>query len=211
MQAIRVFVVDDHPVIRYGLVAMLAEERGVLWVGQAADSAEALREATALAPEVILIDPDLPGPDGSTAMAILRRLLPKVRFVALLHALDANLVRRALAQGAAGVLPRHASTQDLANVIHAAHFGYRMLAHEAANDAEVSGRSSVPGADLTARERELLALMARGLANQEISARLAIAMPTVKFHVTNILSKLHAENRTGAVLAALRHKLVGLD
>jgi NarL family two-component system response regulator LiaR len=97
------------------------------------------------------------------------------------------------------------------DAIRAAHYGWGLLAPEAANDAEGSRRPQLPGADLTARERELLALMARGLANQEISERLAIAMPTVKFHVTNILSKLNAESRTAAVLAALRHKLVGLE
>jgi NarL family two-component system response regulator LiaR len=211
MEAIRVFVLDDHPMIRHGLAAMLASERGVAWVGEAGDAAEAVRSAPALAPDVMLVDLEMPRMDGIAALAALRPLLPRTRFVVLLATLEAEAVRRAIASGAAGVLPKDASTPELINVIHAAHFGYRLLA-PAVNDAVAARHQRcAPGADLTRRERELLALMARGLANQEISARLAIAIPTVKFHITNILSKLHADNRTGAVLAALRHNLVGLD
>jgi NarL family two-component system response regulator LiaR len=211
MEAIRVFVVDDHPMIRHGLAAMLAPERGVAWVGEAGSGAEAVRCAPALAPDVMLVDLEMPGMDGLAVIAALRPLLPRARFVMLLAAPDADAVRRAIAGGAAGVLAKDASTPELVNVIHAAHFGYRLLAPAVTDAVAARHLPCAPGADLTRRERELLALMARGLPNQEISARLAIAIPTVKFHVTNILSKLHAENRTGAVLAALRHNLVGLE
>lgn len=211
MEAIRVFVLDDHPMIRHGLAAMLASERGVAWVGEAGDAAEAVRSSPALAPDVMLVDLEMPRMDGIAALAALRPLLPRTRFVVLLATLDAEAVRRAIASGAAGVLAKDASTPELINVIHAAHFGYRLLAPAVTDDVAARHQRCAPGADLTRRERELLALMARGLANQEISARLAIAIPTVKFHITNILSKLHADNRTGAVLAALRHNLVGLD
>ena len=104
-----------------------------------------------------------------------------------------------------------ASSQELVTVIQMAQRGHRVLAPEVTDALVTSQRKVSPGGDLTARERELLALLARGHSNQAISAELTIAMPTVKFHVTNILAKLNADNRTAAVLVALRHKLVALE
>jgi NarL family two-component system response regulator LiaR len=211
MSTIRVYGVDDHPVVRYGLAAMLAQECGISWVGAAADAAEALRAAPGCAPDVMLVSLELPRLDGIAAMRVLRPLLPKTRCVLMIGVHDPATVRRAIAGGAVGVLCKKAGKAELVNAIQAAHFGCRLLPPELADGPAAAPRGRTPGADLTPRERQLLALMARGLANHEIGARLAIGMPTVKFHVTNILSKLNAENRTGAVLAALRHQIVGLE
>lgn len=211
METIRVFVVDDHPMIRHGLAAMLRAESGITWVGEAADGAEAIRTAPALAPDVLLIDLVMPQMDGVQTITELRPLLPKAHFVILTSLLDPVEARRALAAGASGFLLKNASSQELITVIRTTLRGQRVLAPEVTDALMASGRNNLPGADLTQRERELLALMARGMSNQDISARLTIAMPTVKFHVTNILAKLHADNRTEAVLVALRHKLVTLD
>ena len=210
MDAIRVYVVDDQPMIRHGVASMLASERGLLWVGEAADGAEALRGAPALAPHVILMDLAMPRMDGIAAISALRPLLPQTRFVALSSLPDPAELRRAQAAGAVGFLLKNASTAELVAAIRAAHGGQRTLAPALADALEAGERSRAVGDDLTQRERELLGLMARGLSNQEISTHLAIAMPTVKFHVTNILAKLHADNRTEAVLVALRHKIVSL-
>lgn len=210
MESIRVFVVDDHPMIRHGLAAMLRAEPGMLWVGDAADGADAVRLAPALQPDVVLMDLVMPRLDGVAAIAALRPLLPKCRFVILTSLLEPAEVKRAIEAGASGYLLKNASSQELVTVIQAAHRGQRVLAPEV-TDALAAQQKAAPGSDLTQRERELLALMARGHSNQEISTRLAIAMPTVKFHVTNILAKLHADNRTEAVLIALRHKLVALE
>jgi NarL family two-component system response regulator LiaR len=208
---IRVFVVDDHPMIRHGLAAMVQAERELLWVGDAASGEDALRFAPALKPDVVLMDLVMPQMDGIAAIAALRPLLPLARFVVLTSLLEPSEVKRALDAGASSFLLKNASAQELITVIRATASGHRVLAPEV-TDALIAGdRRNSPGADLTQRERELLALMARGLSNQEISNRLAIAMPTVKFHVTNILAKLHADNRTEAVLTALKHKLVMLD
>ncbi len=208
---IRIFVVDDHPMIRHGLAAMVQAERELQWVGDAASGEDALRMAPALKPDVVLMDLVMPQMDGIATIAALRPLLPQTRFVVLTSLLDPSEVKRALDAGASSFLLKNASAQELITVIRATASGHRVLAPEV-TDALVAGekRSSL-GGDLTARERELLALMARGLSNQEISNRLAIAMPTVKFHVTNILAKLHADNRTEAVLTALKHRLVTLD
>ena len=208
---IRVFVVDDHPMIRHGLAAMVQAERELQWVGDAATGEDALRMVPALRPDVVLMDLVMPQMDGIAAIAALRPLLPQTRFVVLTSLLEPSEVKRALDAGASSFLLKNASAQELITVIRATASGHRVLAPEI-TDALIAGeRRNCPGADLTHRERELLALMARGLSNQEISNRLAIAMPTVKFHVTNILAKLHADNRTEAVLTALKNKLVMLD
>ncbi len=211
MSPIRIFVVDDHPMIRHGLVAMLRSESSLMWVGEAADGAEALRLAPHAAPDVVLVDLVMPRMDGVAAITAMRPLLPNAKFLVLTSLLDATEVRRAMAAGASGFLLKNASPQELVNVIISAARGQRVMAPEV-TDALIAGqRETRPGEELTVRERELLALMATGLANQEIANRLSIAMPTVKFHVTNILAKLHADNRTEAVLVALKHKLVTLE
>lgn len=207
-ETIRVFVVDDHPMVRAGLAAMIDGETDLVNVGEAGDGAEALRLVPAARPDVVLMDLAMPHLDGVGAITALRPLLPSTRFVVLTSLVDPAQVGRAIDAGATGYLLKNASAQDLVLAIRAAHGGRRMLAPEATDALVAQRQQRGPGADLTQRERELLALMARGLNNQEIAAELAIAVPTVKFHITNILSKLGVENRTEAVVAALKHGLV---
>lgn len=207
-ETIRVFVADDHPMIRAGLRAMIAGEEGLACVGEAAQGEEALARIPACAPDVVLMDLMMPRLDGIEVIARLRATLPATRFVILTSLLDAAEVRRAIDAGASGYLMKTASAQELVNVIRAVHGGRRVLDAQATDALVGAQQQRLPGADLTQRERELLALMADGLNNQEIAARLAIAVPTVKFHITNILSKLQVDNRTEAVILALRHRLV---
>jgi two-component system, NarL family, response regulator LiaR len=209
MPSIRVFVVDDYPMIRQGLAAMLAGEAGMQWLGEAADGAEAVRIAPALAPHVVLMDLDMPHMDGIAAISALKQSLPDARFVLLMSQHDAHSANRAAEAGAAGYLLKSAEPAELFAAIHAAHLG-QAVAPANGSHAEFGGGES-PAAKLTLRERELLGLMARGLSNQNIADQLSIAMPTVKFHVTNILTKMAADNRTEAVLTALRHKIVSLE
>jgi NarL family two-component system response regulator LiaR len=211
MESIRVFVVDDHPMIRHGLAAMLKAEPGMQWVGDAPDGTDAVRAAPALEPDVVLMDLVMPRMDGVAAIVALKPQLPKTKFVILTSLLEPAEVRRAMDAGACGYLLKNASSQELVTVIQMAHKGHRVLAPEVTDALVANQKDPPPGGDLTQRERELLALMARGFSNQEISTQLSIAMPTVKFHVTNILAKLHADNRTEAVLVALKHKLVALE
>ncbi len=203
---IRVFVVDDHPLARSGLAAMLAETDGIKWVGEAATAAHALRTAPQLAPDVVLMDDELSDMSGLRAVHLLRPCLPRARFVMLIREADPALQRRALEAGVASALLKSASLHDLGSAIHAA-FQSRPLPATAALPAAPSP-AQVPGADLTQRERDLLALLACGLSNHDIAAQLGISVPTVKFHVSNVMSKLGVENRTAAVLVALRHRLV---
>jgi NarL family two-component system response regulator LiaR len=211
MNQISVFVVDDHSIFRRGLAAMIEAEPSLMWAGEATSGAEAIVAAPVLRPDVVLIDMVTPEMDGVKTIQTLRSLLPRTRFVGITCTLDATIARRALEAGATGYMLKTATANDISSVITSAHMGHRFVANEVAAALEATENQPVLGADLTRRERNLLELMACGLANQEISQRLDIGLPTVKFHVTNILSKLQAENRTAAVLAALRHRIVVLE
>ena len=194
--------------IRAGLAGMIDAESELERAGEAGSGEDAIRLLPDAGADVALMDLVLPGIDGIGVIAQLAPRMPSTKFVILTSLLEAGEVKRAIDAGAAGYLLKNASHHELVAVIRAAHAGRRVLAPEA-TDALVSDRQRpTVGGDLTARERELLALMTRGLNNQEIAAELAIAVPTVKFHVTNILAKLHVDNRTEAVLAALKHRLV---
>ena len=209
--SIRIYVVDDHAIIRHGLAAMVQAERELLWVGDAASGSDALRTAPALKPDIVLMDLVMPQMDGISTISALRPLLPGTRFIVLTSLLETQQMKRALEAGASSFLLKNASTQELITVIRATASGHRVMAPEVNPASMANEKRITPGHDLTARERQLLALMAQGLSNMEIATALSIAMPTVKFHVTNILAKLHADNRTEAVLTALKHKLVSLD
>jgi two-component system, NarL family, response regulator LiaR len=205
---IRVFIVDDHPMVRSGLAAMIDAESDFERVGEAANGEEALRLVPPAAPDVVLMDLVMPKLDGIAATAILSRQLPAVRFMILTSLVEPGEVKRAMDAGAIGYLLKNASSQELVGLIRTAYSGRRALAPEVTDALINAAQQKPPGSDLTAREHELLTLMALGKNNQEIAQLLSIAVPTVKFHVTNILGKLHANNRTEAVLTALKHKLV---
>jgi len=192
-----------------GLAASFAADPRLQWAGGCEQAGQAVRAATAAAPDVVLVDLVMPGLDAAAAVRELRLALPGVRCLALSCVIDAPAARAALEAGAGGVALKSATAAELVSAVLAVHAGERWLAP--AVSQALASRARLPGDDLTHRERQLLALLARGLANEDISARLAIAIPTVKFHVTNILSKLHADNRTAAVLTALRHRIVRLE
>lgn len=209
MNAIRIFVTDDYPMIRHGLAAMLSGEPGLRWIGEASSGAEAVRLAPGLVPHVVLVDLDMPEMDGVATIQALRPLLPDARFVLMLSQPDRSTAGRVKEAGAVGSLLKSATPAELVGALRAANQGLSLPSAEWMDGAEQDADN--PSSKLTQRERELLGLMARGLSNQHIAEQLSIAMPTVKFHVTNILTKMSADNRTEAVLAALRHKIVTLD
>ena len=203
---IRVFIVDDHPLIRSGLAAMVGAEPDLEHVGEAGSGDEAVRVLPAIAPDVVLMDQVMPVLDGIAATERLSQRLPATKFVILTSLVEPDLVRRAMAAGARGFVLKTASARELVAMIRNVHAGRRVLDADATDALFEAPRS--PGGDLTPRERELLELMARGCNNQEIATDLAIGLPTVKFHVTNIFGKLGVDNRVDAVLTALKHKLV---
>ena len=205
---IRVFLVDDHPMICKGLASMLDGEHDLLWVGEASNGRDAIVCIPQLAPDVVLIDWVMPDLDGLLVIEQLRPRLPRTRFVVLTQSDDTLHLRRALACGASGCLLKSATAAELLRTIRDVHAGRRVVPGEGGGLAVNGDEPIAPGADLTRRERQLLALMARGLSNQQIADQMGIALPTVKFHITNILSKLQAGNRTEAVLTALKCGLV---
>lgn len=205
---IRVFLVDDHPMVRAGLAGMIQGESDLVFVGEAVDGREAVKLIPALRPDVVLLDMAMPHLDGVGVIEALQATLPQTRFVILSSLLDPLQVDRAVRAGARGYLLKTASAQELVTMVRQVHAGRRVLGPEVTDAMIANQQRDVPGGDLTARERQLLALMVQGMSNQEIAEAMGIALPTVKYHVTNVLSKLQVDSRTEAVVLALKHKLV---
>jgi NarL family two-component system response regulator LiaR len=202
-------LVDDHAVVRRGLSAFFLASDDLQLVGEAAGGEEAVRLCESLQPDVVLMDLVMPGMDGVQATCAIRERWPHIRIIALTSFETDELVQGALQAGAMSYLLKNVSALELAEAIRAAHAGRSTLAPEA---TEVLVRAATqpkpPGHDLTAREREVLALLVQGLSNGEIAERLVLTHSTVKFHVSNVLSKLGASSRAQAVALAVQHKLV---
>jgi two-component system, NarL family, response regulator LiaR len=208
---IRVMLVDDHAVVRSGLAAFLYAYEDFELVGEASDGEEALRLCARVQPDVILMDLIMPRMDGATATRAIRERYPTIQILVLTSFKEDNLVHDALKAGAIGYLLKNVTADELAKAIRAASRGRSTLAPEAAEvliHAATHQDTPPVGHDLTEREREVLDLMVKGLDNNKIAETLIVSRSTVKFHVSNILSKLYATSRTEAVVVALQHHLV---
>jgi NarL family two-component system response regulator LiaR len=205
---IRVLIADDHSVVRQGLRTFLEGDRGLELVGEAKDGAEALRMAHRLRPDVILMDLLMPGMDGLTATAAVRRELPDTEVLALTSVLEDSAVVGAVRAGAIGYLLKSAEPEELRTAIRAAAAGRVQLAPEAAARLMREVRAPESPDKLSERETEVLRLVASGFANKTIARELGITERTVKAHVGSILGKLHLESRTQAALYAGRIGLI---
>jgi DNA-binding NarL/FixJ family response regulator len=208
---VRVFVVDDHTVVRRGLRAYLEMVADMKVVGEAADGQEALDGIAALVaagrpPDVVLMDLLMPGMDGVTATAAITERHPEMAVVAVTSFTQADKVHGALEAGAAGYLLKDAEADEVAAAIRAACRGEVHLDPAIAKQLTRSLVAPKPQTvnSLTDREREVLVLVAQGLSNQQIADSLVISERTARSHVSNILSKLGVASRTQAALLAIR-------
>jgi len=214
---VRVLVVDDQAIVRRGIRALLATEDDLAVVGEAADGAAAVREAERLRPDVVLMDLVMPGTDGVEATRRLAEQTPGMRIVVLTSFATDEHVFPAIQAGALGYLLKDSDPEDLVRAIRQAARGEpalhpdiarRVLAELHRPPAKAQPRTTEP---LTAREVEVLRLVAEGLSNAAIAARLVVGETTVRTHVSAILSKLQLASRTQAALYALREGYASLD
>jgi DNA-binding NarL/FixJ family response regulator len=201
---IRILLADDHPVVRDGLAAMLATQPDFEVVGEAGNGAEALAEAARLRPDVVLMDLEMPTLDGIEAIRRLRVADPSVQVVVLTAFDTDERIVGAIQAGAQGYLLKGAPRAEIFAAIRTVSTGGALIPPVIASKLLRQVREDA----LTAREKEVLELVAAGLANGEIAGRLFISERTVKFHVSAILSKLGAKNRTQAVRVARERGLV---
>jgi two-component system, NarL family, response regulator LiaR len=206
---VRVIIVDDHGMVRKGLTAYLNNRPDIEVVGEARDGRESLTLCEQLHPDVILMDLVMPEMGGVAATRAIHQRWPQVQVIALTSFQEKELVQDALQAGAIGYLLKNISGDELHQAILRAYAGRPTLAPEALQALiQPESEEAALGKDLTRRELEVLALLVKGCSNPEIAERLVVSRATVKVHVSNILSKLGATNRSGAISLAIQHKLV---
>ena len=212
---IRVLIADDHAIVREGLRGLINSEPGMTVVGEAADGDEAVSLACALQPDVILLDLVMPHKGGLEAIVEITQKHPDAHILVLTSFAEDDKVFSAIKSGALGYLLKDSSPAELLRAVREVSRGESSLHPTIARKLirELGQPSNLPPAEepLTAREVEVLRLVAQGLTNQEIANRLVISERTVRNHVSSILDKLHLANRTQAALYALREGLASLD
>lgn len=215
MVTIRILVVDDHPVVREGIAAMLARQPDLAVAGEAGDGLEAVEKAVALRPDVVLMDLQMPRLDGVEAIRRIRAQLPKTQVIILTTYDTDELVFQGIQAGARGFLLKDAPREELFRAVAAVHRGESLLQPSVAAkliDRVNQLRAAPPPAEdrLSDREMDVLRLMAKGRPNKEIAQALFISESTVKTHVASIFQKLGVRDRTEAVTQALQRGILHL-
>ena len=214
---IKVLIVDDHQVVRQGLRTCLELQADILVVGEAGDGQTAVEMVRQLEPDVVLMDLVMPSLDGISATRQVKALNSGVKVIALTSFTEDDKVFPAIQAGASSYLLKDVSPEDLVEAIRAAHQGEARLHPDIARKLmdQVAQQSSVTRQDLpeqlTGRELEVVQLVAQGRNNHEIAEALVISEKTVKSHISNMLSKLHLDDRTQLAIYAIKHGLVDLD
>jgi NarL family two-component system response regulator LiaR len=215
---IRLLIADDHTVVRHGLHALVETVPDITIVGEAADGIEAVEQALALRPDVILLDLLMPRRSGEEAICEIRAANPEARILILTSFSDDDKILPALRAGAMGYLMKDSSPQALLRAIRAAHRGdirlpplmARKLADGPGGPSAVPLKPDQAAPPLTGQEMNVLRFLAQGLTNQAIAEQLAICERTVGLYVSSILKKLQLDNRTQAALYALREEWASL-
>jgi DNA-binding NarL/FixJ family response regulator len=214
-EVIRVLITDDHSMVRQGLRTFLELQDGIEVAGEASDGAECAEKAAELKPDVILLDLVMPGVDGVGAMELLREAGSTARVLVVTSFTDRRMIIPAIRAGARGYVYKDVDPAALAAAVRSVHAGHVLLEPEVATALlDSGGGNAEPGPQappLTAREREVLVLIAQGRSNREIARALVLAEKTVKTHVSNILMKLGVADRTQAALWAVRHGIAPED
>ena len=203
---IRIALVDDHPILRQGIAALISDQPDLLLVGQASNGLEAIEQFRLHRPDVMLMDLQMPGMNGIDAMSAIRGEFPDARFVVLTTYTGDVQIVRALKAGARAYLLKSLLHRELLDTIRSVHAGNKRIPPEIA--AELADHAADD--QLTAREIEVLRLIAAGSANKIVADHLSITEETVKAHVKNILSKLDANDRTHAVTIGLKRGIIEL-
>lgn len=213
-EQINILVVDDHAVVRMGISAWIASEPDLFLSGEAADGEEAIAKALELQPDVILMDLILPKKDGIDAIKDIIQGNPEARILVITSFSEKDNAIQAIKAGAMGFMMKDTSPESMLQAIREVHKGNpwlsaeitRMLIHE-----DIRAKETIsPVEKLTDREMDVLRLIAQGLPDKDIANQLTVSKATVRYHVTNILTKLHLENRTQAALYAIREGHVSI-
>jgi len=214
-ETIRVYITDDHQIVRRGIRQLLSTEKGIEVVGEASNGKEAVADVEKLKPDIVLMDLVMPVMDGIEAIRLIKAAHPSIQILVLTSFATDDKVFPAIKAGALGYLIKDTSPDELINAIRQVYQGeptlhssiaqklLKEISHTAAEEAE----SPDP---LTDREVDVLKLIARGLSNQEIAESLVVSVATIYTHVSRILDKLHLASRTQAALYALREGLASL-
>lgn len=203
---IRILVVDDHPVVRRGIAALIAIESDLRLVGEAATGREALQQFRALRPDITLMDLQMPEMNGLDAIIAIRAESPEARIIVLTTYLGDVHVLRALKAGARGYLLKNSLYKELLETIRAVHAGKKSLSPEASFELAEHATDDA----LTPAEMRVLRLIAEGDSNKEIAVQLSTSEGTIKGQIRNIMSKLGAKDRTHAAMIALKRGLIAI-
>ncbi len=210
--AIRVLVVDDHPVVRQGLSSCLANRKNVLIVGQAADGRQALRLVKELSPDIVLMDLDMPQMSGLTATDLLRKENPGVKILILSMHTHSEYVLRMLQCGARGYVLKDVSTDEMLRAIETVHSGGTYfsadIARLALNQFVRGAANGDTASPISNREREVLVAIAEGLSNKEIACRLSVGVRTIETHRERIMRKLNIHSVAGLTKFAIQKGLI---
>jgi len=213
-KAIRVYITDDHQIVRRGIRQLLSTEAGIEVVGEASNGKEAIADMGKLKPDIVLMDLVMPVMDGIEAIHQIKANHPSIQILVLTSFATDDKVFPAIKAGALGYLIKDTSPEELVEAIRQVYKGEPTLHSSIAQKLlkEISHTSEQPASPdpLTEREVEVLKLIARGLSNQEIAETLVVSVATVYTHVSKILDKLHLASRTQAALYALREGLASL-
>ena len=207
MASIRLMIVDDHEVVRLGLRAAFELEPDLNVVGEASNGAEALAKMSVLAPELVLMDVRMEKMDGIETCREIKNRYPDVHILMLTSYTDEDAAIASILAGASGYLLKHLSRTESLRSIRKAAVGQTLIDADATKRA-MERMIQMPGSELTEREREVLALIARGYTNKQIAEALTVTEKTARNHVSHILEKLGLSRRSEAAVYAVEHKLV---